>query len=105
LRLETGSAKIEFRSLDLASLQSVKSFVADYLALRRELHLLINNAGIMAAPLAYTDAGLESQFVTNHIGHLLLTIGILPALKTTGKARVVSLSSLGHRRSECISMI
>jgi NAD(P)-dependent dehydrogenase (short-subunit alcohol dehydrogenase family) len=100
LRKETGSAKIEFRSLDLASLRSVKSFVAGFLALRRELHLLINNAGIMAAPLAYTDAGLESQFGTNHIGHFLLTIGLLPALKSAGKARVVSLSSLGHRRSE-----
>jgi NAD(P)-dependent dehydrogenase (short-subunit alcohol dehydrogenase family) len=100
LRRETNSEKVEFRSLDLASLQSVRSFVADFLALRRELHLLINNAGIMAAPLAYTDAGLESQFGTNHIGHFCLTIGLLPALKAAGKARVVSLSSLGHRRSE-----
>jgi NAD(P)-dependent dehydrogenase (short-subunit alcohol dehydrogenase family) len=100
LRRETNSEKVEFRSLDLASLQSVRSFVADFLALRRELHLLINNAGIMAAPLAYTDAGLESQFGTNHIGHFCLTIGLLAALKAAGKARVVSLSSLGHRRSE-----
>jgi NAD(P)-dependent dehydrogenase (short-subunit alcohol dehydrogenase family) len=100
LRKETGSAKIEFRPLDLASLQSVKSFVGDFLALRRELHLLINNAGIMATPLTYTDAGIESQFGTNHIGHFFLTIGLLPALKAAGKARVVSLSSLGHRRSE-----
>lgn len=100
LRRETQSEKIEFRSLDLASLQSVKSFVTDFLKLRRELHLLINNAGIMAAPLAYTDAGLESQFGTNHIGHFFLTIGLLPALKAAGKARVVSLSSGGHRRSE-----
>jgi NAD(P)-dependent dehydrogenase (short-subunit alcohol dehydrogenase family) len=100
LRRETQSEKIEFRSLDLSSLQSVKRFVADFLALRRELHLLINNAGIMAAPLAYTDAGLESQFGTNHIGHFCLTIGLLPALMEAGQARVVSLSSLGHRRSE-----
>jgi NAD(P)-dependent dehydrogenase (short-subunit alcohol dehydrogenase family) len=100
LRKETASDKIEFRPLDLASLASVRSFTADFLALRRELHLLINNAGIMAAPLAYTDEGLESQFGTNHIGHFLLTIGLLPALKAAGKARVVSLSSLGHRRSE-----
>jgi NAD(P)-dependent dehydrogenase (short-subunit alcohol dehydrogenase family) len=100
LREETESDKIEFRSLNLASLESVKSFVEEFLALRRELHLLINNAGIMAAPLAYTDAGLESQFGTNHIGHFFLTVGLLPALKAAGKARVVSLSSLGHRRSE-----
>lgn len=100
LREETENDKIEFRSLDLASLQSVKSFVEDFLALRRELHFLINNAGIMATPLTYTDAGVESQFATNHIGHFFLTVGLLPALKAAGKARVVSLSSLGHRRSE-----
>ena len=100
LRRETANEQIEFRSLDLMSLQSVKSFVADFLSSGRELHLLINNAGIMAAPLAYTDAGLESQFGTNHMGHFFLTIGLLPALKAAGKSRVVSLSSLGHRRSE-----
>jgi NAD(P)-dependent dehydrogenase (short-subunit alcohol dehydrogenase family) len=100
LRKEIDIEKIEFCWLDLASLQSVKSFVGDFLALRRELYLLINNAGIMAAPLAYTDAGLESQFGTNHIGHFFLTVGLLPALKAAGKARVVSLSSLGHRLSE-----
>lgn len=100
LRKETVSEKIEFRPLDLSSLESVKRFAADFLALRRDLHLLINNAGIMAAPLVYTDAGFESQFGTNHIGHFFLTVGLLPALKSAGNARVVSLSSLGHRRSE-----
>jgi NAD(P)-dependent dehydrogenase (short-subunit alcohol dehydrogenase family) len=100
LRKETGRDRIEFRQLDLASLKSVGNFVAEFLALRRDLHLLINNAGIMAAPLSHTGAGLESQFGTNHIGHFFLTTGLLPALKAAGKARVVSLSSLGHRRSD-----
>ncbi len=100
LRKETGNDQIEFQALDLASLASVRAFVAQYLALRRELHLLINNAGIMAAPLAYTVDGFESQFGTNHIGHFTLAVGLLPALKAAGRARVVSLSSLGHRRSE-----
>jgi NAD(P)-dependent dehydrogenase (short-subunit alcohol dehydrogenase family) len=100
LRKETGTDKIEFQTLDLASLASVRAFVAQFLALRRELHLLINNAGIMASPLSYTADGFESQFGTNHIGHFSLAIGLLPALKAAGRARVVSLSSLGHRRSE-----
>jgi len=100
LRKETGNDKIEFQTLDLASLASVRAFVAQFLALRRELHLLINNAGIMATPLSYTADGFESQFGTNHIGHFCLTIGLLAALKAAGRARVVSLSSLGHRRSE-----
>jgi NAD(P)-dependent dehydrogenase (short-subunit alcohol dehydrogenase family) len=100
LRKETGNDQIEFQALDLASLASVRAFVAQYLALGRGLHLLINNAGIMAAPLSYTVDGFESQFGTNHIGHFTLAVGLLPALKAAGRARVVSLSSLGHRRSE-----
>jgi len=100
LRKETESDAIEFQQLDLASLASVRSFIAQFLALRRDLHLLINNAGIMAAPLSYTGDGFESQFGTNHIGHFVLTVGLLPALKAAGRARVVSLTSLGHRRSD-----
>ena len=100
LRKETGSEKIEFHALDLASLASVRAFVAHFLALHRDLHLLINNAGIMATPLSYTTDGFESQFGTNHVGHFSLAVGLLPALKSAGRARVVSLSSLGHRRSE-----
>jgi NAD(P)-dependent dehydrogenase (short-subunit alcohol dehydrogenase family) len=100
LRKETGSDKIEFQLLDLASLASVRTFVTQFLSTRRELHLLINNAGIMATPLAYTGDGFESQFGTNHIGHFCLTSGLLPALKAAGRARVVSLTSLGHRRSD-----
>jgi NAD(P)-dependent dehydrogenase (short-subunit alcohol dehydrogenase family) len=100
LRKETGSDKIEFRPLDLASLASVQDFTTQYLAIRQDLHLLINNAGIMATPLSYTADDFESQFGTNHLGHFALTVGLLPALQDAGSARVVSLSSLGHRRSD-----
>jgi NAD(P)-dependent dehydrogenase (short-subunit alcohol dehydrogenase family) len=100
LRSETRTDKIEFQPLDLASLASVQAFVAQFLVLGRDLHLLINNAGIMATPLSYTADGFESQFGTNHVGHFFLTAGLLPALKAAGRARVVSLTSLGHRRSD-----
>lgn len=100
LQKETGSAAIEFRPLDLASLASVRAFVAEYLGLGRKLHVLINNAGIMATPLAYTVDGFESQFGTNHLGHFALAVGLLPALKAAGNARIVALTSIGHRRSD-----
>jgi NAD(P)-dependent dehydrogenase (short-subunit alcohol dehydrogenase family) len=100
LRRETGNDAIEFRPLDLASLASVGAFATQFLALRRPLYVLINNAGIMATPLAYTADGFESQFGTNHLGHFALTVGLLPALKAAGGTRVVSLTSLGHRRSD-----
>jgi len=102
LRRETGKDAIEFTMLDLGSLKSVRAFVAQFLARERPLHLLINNAGIMATPLAYTEDGFESQFGTNHIGHFALTVGLLPALKAARKARVVELTSIGHRRSDVI---
>lgn len=99
LRAETGNQTVEVGDLELGSLSSVRGFVERFLAQGRPLHLLINNAGIMATPLSYTEDGFESQFGTNHIGHFALTTGLLPALKAAGTARVVSLSSIGHRRS------
>jgi NAD(P)-dependent dehydrogenase (short-subunit alcohol dehydrogenase family) len=100
LRKETRSGAIEFRALDLASLASVRTFVAEYLKLNRKLNILINNAGIMATPLAYTADGFESQFGTNHVGHFALAVGLLPALRAAGMARIVALTSIGHRRSD-----
>src|SRR5207249_1359400 len=58
------------------------------------------NAGVMACPLSYTQNGFESQFGTNHLGHFLLTVLLMDALKAAAPARVVSLSSSGHRRSD-----
>jgi NAD(P)-dependent dehydrogenase (short-subunit alcohol dehydrogenase family) len=100
LQKETGNPAIEFELLDLGSLASVRAFVERFLMKRRALHLLINNAGIMATPLSYTVDDFELQFGTNHVGHFALTIGLLPTLKAAGTARVVVLSSLGHRRSD-----
>jgi NAD(P)-dependent dehydrogenase (short-subunit alcohol dehydrogenase family) len=65
-----------------------------------KLDILVNNAGVMATPFTHTSEGFEMQFGTNHMGHFLLTTLLLPALLASGKARVVSVSSLGHRRSD-----
>ena len=100
LRQDTKNPAIEVGSLDLASIASVRAFTKDWLATHPALHILINNAGIMATPQSYTEDGLELQFGTNHIGHFALTTGLLPALKAAGGARVVSLSSSGHRLSD-----
>jgi NAD(P)-dependent dehydrogenase (short-subunit alcohol dehydrogenase family) len=100
LRAETEGGVIETAMLDLASLASVRAFVADYIASGRALHILINNAGVMATPQSTTADGFEMQFGTNHIGHFALATGLLPALKAAGTARVVALSSIGHRRSD-----
>ena len=93
---------VRFLSLDLASLRSVRQFVAAFQGRYDRLDLLINNAGVMACPLTRTPEGWELQFATNHLGHFLLTNGLKPALVAAGGARVVSLTSGGHRGSDVV---
>jgi NAD(P)-dependent dehydrogenase (short-subunit alcohol dehydrogenase family) len=81
----------EVRPLDLASLDSVRAFAADW---HGDIHLLINNAGVMIPPLTRTADGFELQFGTNHLGHFVLTGLLLPSLTAT--ARVVTVSSGVH---------
>jgi NAD(P)-dependent dehydrogenase (short-subunit alcohol dehydrogenase family) len=94
----TGNAAVHVARLDLADQASVATFVAGWSG---PLHLLINNAGVMALPdLQLTPAGRELQFATNHLGHFALTRGLHSALAAAGGgARIVSLSSRGHLRS------
>jgi NAD(P)-dependent dehydrogenase (short-subunit alcohol dehydrogenase family) len=66
------------------------------------LHILVNNAGVMAAPLTRTAQGWELQFATNHLGHFALATGLREALAAAGNARVVSVSSSAHRRSPVV---
>lgn len=85
--------------LDLADVESVKGFVSHFLQQHSSLHILINNAGIMACPEMRTRNGWELQFAVNHIGHYVLVSGLLAALKNAGGARVVALSSTAHKLS------
>jgi NAD(P)-dependent dehydrogenase (short-subunit alcohol dehydrogenase family) len=82
--------------LDLASPSSIDRFANEFLKAKFALDLLINNAGIMATPLMRDDRGYEMQFATNHLGHFQLTARVWEALKRSGNARVVALSSYGH---------
>ncbi|MDE3007451.1 MAG: SDR family NAD(P)-dependent oxidoreductase [Acidobacteriota bacterium] len=92
-------AEVEVATLDLGDLASIRAFVAHVLARNASLDLLINNAAVMATPRATTSDGFELQFGTNHLGHFALTTGLLPLLLAAKDARVVCLSSIGHRRS------
>jgi len=99
IRSASPGAAIEVGALELASLPSIRAFAAAVLAKHPAIHLLVNNAGIMACPLARTEQGFELQFGTNHLGHFLLTGLLLPALRKGAPARVVCVSSSGHRFS------
>jgi NAD(P)-dependent dehydrogenase (short-subunit alcohol dehydrogenase family) len=83
--------------LELSDPASIDSFARSFLEEHRQLDMLINCAGIMAAPLARDTRGYESQFAVNHLGHFQLTLSLWPALARAGAARVVSVSSRGHQ--------
>ena len=87
---------VELEDLDLSDPTSIDAFAARFLASGRPLHILVNNAGIMATPLVRDARGFESQLATNHIGHFQLSVRLWPALRNADGARVVSLSSRGH---------
>lgn len=89
----TGNEQVLVAPLDLADQASVASFVA---AWDGPLHILVNNAGVMASPEMRTPEGWELQFATNHLGHFALATGLHRALASAGAARVVSVSSSAH---------
>jgi NAD(P)-dependent dehydrogenase (short-subunit alcohol dehydrogenase family) len=94
-----GLPQVEIAAIDLVDRSSIDSFAQRFLAGGRPLHLLINNAGVMASPLSRDSRGNESQFSANHLGHFQLTLRLWPALLKAGGARVITLSSRGHRFS------
>lgn len=98
---------VEIWPMDLTDPHSIDRFAARFVQSGLPLHTLINSAGIMALPTREHDArGNELQFSTNHLGHFQLTARLWPALLRGGQgpdgARVVSVSSLGHRFSPVV---
>ncbi len=94
-----GLDRVEVDTLDLGDLDSVAAFADRLLAADRSVDVLINSAAIMANPETRIGPGWESQFATNHLGHYALTNRIWPLLARDGGARVVAVSSRGHRLS------
>jgi NAD(P)-dependent dehydrogenase (short-subunit alcohol dehydrogenase family) len=91
-------AKVSFEKIDLADLASITSFASKMMAKGQAIDLLINNAGVMTPPKRLETAdGFELQFGTNHIGHVALTAQLLPLLRKSPGARVVTVSSIANR--------
>ena len=95
---QAGPGRTNVAELELGDLASVRRFAEAWG--ERPLHLLINNAGVMACPFGRTLDGFETQFGVNHLGHFLLTQLLLPALRRGAPGRVVALSSSGHLYSD-----
>jgi len=93
----------EIAPMDLLDPASIDAFAASFLESTPALHMLVDSAAIMAVPELMRDArGYEYQFATNHLGHFQLAMRLLPALRNAGGARVVSVSSIGHRYSPVV---
>ena len=96
----SGNEHVHVAQLDLLDRGSIDRLVTDF---DGPLHILINNAGVMAVPeLTFSFEGHELQFATNHLGHFRLAVGLLPALRAAGGARIVSLSSRAHLASPVV---
>ncbi len=100
IRADVPDAALETIICDLGNLASIRACGAEARARFAKIDLLINNAGVMACPLAHTADGFEMQFGTNHLGHFALTAELVPLIEagsgTTGSGRIVNLSSRGH---------
>ncbi len=99
LAADTGNAGLQVVRLELTDRASIAALAA---AWEGPLHILVNNAGVMACPETYTDEGWELQFATNHLGHFALALALHPALARAQGARVVAVSSSAHHYSPVI---
>jgi NAD(P)-dependent dehydrogenase (short-subunit alcohol dehydrogenase family) len=95
---EVGQANLHVVRLDLASLASVREAADELRSDYPRLDLLINNGGVMAVPYQRTEDGYELTLATNHLGHFALTGLLLERLLATAGSRIVTVSSIAHRR-------
>jgi len=95
---KAGNSPVDLVEMDLASLSSVRKAASDLIARAQRFDAIIANAGVMACPQGKTQDGFETQFGTNHLGHFVFVNRLVPLLNPG--ARIVTLSSAGHQRSD-----
>ncbi|REA03375.1 short-chain dehydrogenase [Haloferax sp. Atlit-6N] len=99
IRDSVPAASLTLSELDLADLDSVRRFADEFAAEHGSLHVLCNNAGVMAIPRRETAQRFETQFGVNHLGHFVLSARLFPTLRDTpGETRLVTMSSGLHER-------
>ncbi|XP_021928779.1 retinol dehydrogenase 12-like [Zootermopsis nevadensis] len=91
-----GAGTVDVVCLNLGSLASVRKCAQDLLRTEDKIHLLVNNAGVMACPQGKTEDGFETQFGVNHLGHFLFTCLLLNRIIRSAPARIVNVSSSAH---------
>lgn len=95
---EEGTGTLVVEELDLSQLKSVREFAFRMLTEESKINILVNNAGVMCCPEGRTEDGFETHIGTNHFGHALLTLLLLPKLKKSDvPSRIIFVSSVMHR--------
>ncbi len=100
IRSKSGNQHVDLMVTDLSSLHSVRELARDFLAKYRQLHVLVNNAGIFLPKRVATVDGLEATFATNHLGHFLLTMLLLDTIKAGAPSRIINVTSDAHHGSK-----
>lgn len=97
IRTGAKSQSVHLMDLDLASLRSVRAFAPTFQSRFERLDILVNNAAIVSRARRVTEDGFELQFGVNHLGHVALTLDLLPMLERSSDPRVIGVSSELHR--------
>lgn len=102
-RTETiqGKGTLIVEKIDLCSFQSIKDFAEKVLASEKSVNILVNNAGVMMCPQGKTEEGFETHIGSNHFGHALLTLLLLPVMAKSTPSRIINVSSYLHKRKSC----
>lgn len=98
IREKTENSDVHLRLVDLSSLDSVREFAKGILKEEKALHILVNNAGVSGLPRQITNDGFDATFATNVLGPFLLTTLLLDLMKRSAPARIVTVSSLNHKK-------
>ena len=101
IKRESGNENIEMMQVDLASLNSIRSFVQHFTNTFKGLHVLINNAGVYCAKREETEDGFEKTIGINYLGPFLLTNLLLPTFKQTQGSRIINVSSKAYFQGKC----
>jgi retinol dehydrogenase-12 len=97
IRRESGNPAVEFLRADLSSQQEIRALVREFQSRYERLDVLVNNAGALFLRRQTSVDGIEMTFALNHLGYFLLTNLLLDTLKASAPARIINISSLGHR--------
>jgi NAD(P)-dependent dehydrogenase (short-subunit alcohol dehydrogenase family) len=92
----SGNNAVDLFLSDLSELKNVRKLAADIKKKYKKIDVLINNAGGVFGKRALTPDGFEWTFGVNHLAPFLLTNLLLPVLKKSGNARVVTVASMAH---------